>query len=238
MTSTVIDYVGDELTLFASAHNWKRYLRGAIAAYISGNVAEVGAGLGATTRALAGVPGVTHWTCIEPDPAMIAQISETTRDLALDYPVEAKAGTLADFPREPRFDTILYIDVLEHIEDDRAELIEAVLRLRPGGRIVVLAPAWPRLYSPFDTAVGHFRRYTRTMLRHVAPPGTCEAAAFYLDSVGMMASVANTALLAQRMPTARQIAMWDRLMVPLSRLLDPIVFRTFGKSVVIVWSRV
>ena len=59
----------------------------------------------------------------------------------------------------------------------------------------------------------------------------------YLDSVGMMASLGNRLLLRAGMPTLRQILAWDRLMVPLSRRLDPWVGYRFGRSILAVWTR-
>lgn len=76
-----------------------------------------------------------------------------------------QATTLAALPRDSRFDTILYIDVLEHIADDRAELVEAARRLNPGGYLVVLSPAHQWLFTAFDAAIGHVRRYTAKSLR-------------------------------------------------------------------------
>ncbi len=58
------------------------------------------------------------------------------------------------------FDTITIIDVLEHIEDDRQQLRRIWERLNPGGRLVVLVPAFPVLYGERDRNNGHFRRYT------------------------------------------------------------------------------
>ena len=58
-----------------------------------------------------------------------------------------------------------------------------------------------------------------------------------MDSVGMLASLGNRLLLKSAMPTAQQIAVWDRLMVPLSRLADPLLLHTLGKSVLGVWTR-
>ena len=106
--------------------------------------------------------------------------------------------------------------------------------LRPR-RIVVLSPAYQFLYSEFDRAIGHFRRYTAGQLQAITPPGAKVDASFYLDSVGMMASAANKLLLKQKMPGRGQVLTWDRLMVPLSRFIDPLVGRSFGRSVIVVW---
>jgi len=234
---TAIDYVGSELELFAAATQWKDYLHDVLAPFISGDVAEVGAGIGATTRTLATAPQARRWTCIEPDGAMFGILSAEAPGLPAPQPVNVHHGVLADFPPEPRFDTILYIDVLEHIADEAAELREAVARLRMGGRVVALCPAWQFLFTPFDSAIGHYRRHTKSSLRRSAGPGLIERKAFYLDSVGMLASLANKLALRQSMPTPAQVQLWDKWLVPASRLLDPLVGRWLGKSVVLVWEK-
>src|ERR1700690_1695262 len=109
-----IEYVGSELALFEKAVNWKRYWSAAVEPYVRGDALEVGAGIGANTRVLAGLPHQT-WTSLEPDAALAARpppVGPAHRRLV---------GTLSDL--NERFDTILYIDVLEHIADDRAEMV-------------------------------------------------------------------------------------------------------------------
>ena len=229
-----IDYAGQELQTFALATNWKAYVRGKLAPYIVGDVAEVGAGLGETTKALIASPQARSWTCIEPDAAMAGEIRAIDSAGGFGRPVEVHASTLSRLPAGRQFDTVIYIDVLEHIEDDRGELETALARLRPGGRIVVLSPAYQSLYSEFDRAIGHFRRYTAAQLRAISPPGARIAASFYLDSVGLMASAANKLLLRQKMPGRGEVLTWDRLMVPLSRIIDPLIGRRFGRSVIVV----
>ena len=230
-------YIGDELELFQHANNWKAYMRRSLAPFIAGAVAEVGAGIGGTTAALAGLPGVTNWLCVEPDPAQAAIISGRIERGELPGHCRALCGTLAGLRRDEPLDAVLYIDVLEHIDDDRGELRDAAAVLRTGGRIVVLAPAYQFLFSPFDAAVGHHRRYTLRSLRNVRPDGMTERAGFYLDSMGLLASLANKLLLKQRQPTVKQVQTWDRRIVPLSVMLDPLVRRRLGRSAVIVWEK-
>jgi hypothetical protein len=59
----------------------------------------------------------------------------------------------------------------------------------------------------------------------------------YLDSVGVIASGANRLLLRSGMPTASQVALWDRVMVPVSRVIDPLFGRRIGKSILGVWRK-
>jgi SAM-dependent methyltransferase len=222
------EYAGSELTLFEKAVRWKRYWRARIAPLVQGDVLEAGAGIGANTRLLADLP-YRSWTCLEPDAALAAQIELPT---GLHRKI---TGTIADLAES--FDTILYIDVLEHIEDDAAEMARAAARLNRGGHVIVLAPAHAFLYTPFDAAIGHFRRYSRASLRSAAPAGLRESKIIYLDAAGLLASTANRLLLRQAMPTERQILAWDRLMIPISRAVDPLFSHRLGKSVLGVWQR-
>jgi SAM-dependent methyltransferase len=229
-----VRYPGGELELFARAGKWKAYVGTLLRPYLRGDVLEVGAGLGATTRRLC--DGTQRsWLCLEPDRTMADRLAEAIATGALPACCRAREGTVRELPAERRFDAILYVDVLEHIEDDAAELAAAARRLRPGGALIVLAPAHGWLYSPFDRAIGHHRRYTRRTLARVAPPGLRRLALRYLDSVGLLASAGNRFLLRKSLPTARDVACWDRFMVPLSRRLDPWLGFRLGKSILGIW---
>lgn len=230
------EYAGGELELFGDARNWKRYLQSQFREYLTGDVLEVGAGLGSTTRVL--FPGDSRsWTCLEPDERLASRIRRAVEAGELGEGCEICVGTLADLDPERRFDTLLYVDVLEHIEDDRGEVSAAVDRLRPGGALVVLSPAHDWLFTAFDESIGHFRRYDRGSLRELTPAGARLERFRYLDSVGVAASAANRLVLRSGMPTAAQIRFWDRLMVPISRLVDPLLRYQFGKSVFAVWRK-
>jgi SAM-dependent methyltransferase len=227
-------YVGSELELFATASNWKAYVAQVLGRFIGGRVLEVGAGIGTNTAHLYN-SRVREWTCLEPDPDLSCLIGERVCAGKLSPTCRVVTGTIHDLDRAARFDTILYLDVLEHIAEDRAELTCAHHHLAAEGSLVVLAPAHQFLFSPFDAAIGHYRRYDRASLGALTPPG-CRLDAFVmLDSAGFFASLANRALLAATMPSRRQIAVWDKVLVPISRLVDPLTGEKFGKTVVAVW---
>ena len=109
--------------------------------------------------------------------------------------------------------------------------------LVPGGHLVVLSPAFPVLYSPFDKVIGHYRRYTRKMIRSVTPAGLTLTRNRYYDSVGFFAGLVNRLFLKQRYPTQQQVLFWDRWMVPVSRVTDLLCFYSFGKSIISVWKK-
>jgi len=230
-------YVGNELELFAEAVHWKRYFRSAIADRLVGDVLEVGAGIGETARHL--LDGRQRsWLCLEPDERLGTRLRAWAEAGDVAPLPTVQIGTTADLDPRSRFDTILYIDVLEHIEDDRAEMARAAELLAPRGALIVLSPAFQQLFSDFDRSVGHFRRYTRASLAEVMPPSLRRVRLRYLDSVGFLASLSNRALLRQALPTRRQIALWDRVMIPASRVLDPLLARSFGRSVLAVYERI
>ena len=232
MTTDAAHYIGNELELFARATRWKSYFARSITSWIKGDVLEVGAGIGANTLLLHN-PKVSSWLCLEPDESL----ARSARQAVAELPgCRVHVGTTSS-PELGRYDAILYIDVLEHIEDDSGELARATTLLKDGGHLVVLAPAHQSLYSEFDRAIGHFRRYDAATLTAVGPASLTLERVFYLDSVGMLASFANRAFLKSSQPTPGQIATWDRFMVPVSKLLDPCLGRRLGKSVIAVWQR-
>jgi len=145
-------------------------------------------------------------------------------------------GTLGTLDGRRLFDTIIYIDVLEHIEDDREELKLASARLRTNGRLIVLAPAHQCMFTAFDTALGHFRRYSRPALQEISPAGLRLELIRYLDCAGLSTSAANL-LLRQPMPSAAQVRFWDQWIVPVSRVLDPVFSYSLGKSILAVWGK-
>ncbi len=162
------DYVGTELSLFAQARNWKKYYGSKIRPYIGKRVVEVGAGLGSTTQVLC-TGESSEWVCLEPDQKLLKNIDVKIRSGVLPQCCFAQKGVIQDVGVGNLYDTIVYIDVLEHIEFDAKELSDASLRLATGGYVIVLSPAYDFLYSPFDRSVGHYRRYTRKKLQDITP---------------------------------------------------------------------
>jgi len=230
---TDFKYVGSELELFSDVWNWKNYWSSQIRPYLKGDILEVGAGIGSNTRLL-DTGGAGRWVCLEPDPELTSQLTKNLTTQSTQRSYEIVCGTLESLPGQS-FDTIIYIDVLEHIEHDAVEMKNAASHLRPGGHVIVLSPAHQRLFSPFDAAIGHFRRYNRATLLAAAPPNLTLERMRYLDCAGMLLSAANMLLLKQSMPTKKQLSVWDRFVVPVSRVLDKPFGYGLGKTIIGVW---
>ncbi|MCB0766666.1 MAG: methyltransferase domain-containing protein [Flavobacteriales bacterium] len=225
-----MDYIGDELELFRHATNWKRYWSSVVARYVNGQVLDVGSGLGVNAPYLVN-EHVTAYTFLEPDARLL---SETSMDLIPEGIQQHRIqGTTADMAGK-QFDTLAYIDVLEHLLDPAAELQRAMDLLRPAGHIVIVVPAFQFLYSPFDKAIGHFRRYDRAGLRADLPAGSELVLMRYLDSMGLLLSLGNKLLLRRAAPDPGQIAFWDKRIIPISRITDRLVVGSFGRSLIAV----
>ncbi|HYL36195.1 MAG TPA: class I SAM-dependent methyltransferase [Bryobacteraceae bacterium] len=227
-------YAGNELDVFYLAKRWKTYWAGLVSRYLGSEVLEVGAGIGANTELLCS-NRQRRWVCLEPDESLLRRLIHHLKNDEYRSVVEVRHGTLASLPKEEAFDTILYVDVLEHIQDDRGELEQAVELLRPGGALIVLAPAHQWLFSPFDQSIGHYRRYSRRTLRAIVPSSLEVRSLIYLDSVGLITSSANVLFLRQRLPTTRQIEFWDRRLIPVSSRLDRRIGYSLGKTILGVW---
>jgi SAM-dependent methyltransferase len=125
-------------------------------------ILDAGCGGGAVLAELAGLGTAVG---LEPSP--------TSRERALARRAgEVVDGDLARLPfADDEFDLATTLDVLEHLDDDRAALAELRRVVRPGGVLVVTVPAHPRLWSRHDEANHHRRRYTRASLRAAALDG-------------------------------------------------------------------
>ena len=229
-------YPGEELEIFETAINWKRYFSRFISPFIKGKVLEPGAGIGGTT-VLLNRGELNSWLLLEPDEAQFNILQKKIIDGSLPANCKVINGTIDNLQPTDEFDCILYIDVIEHIANDSQEILHASGHLRTGGHLVVLSPAFQFLYSPFDKAVGHYRRYSKKTIRRLTSPGLVLQRCTYIDSTGFFASLANKLFLKQSYPSLRQVKTWDRLMIPVSRILDPLFFYSFGKSILATWKK-
>lgn len=132
--------------------------------FVSGNVIEIGAGIGTFSERILGC-GVTSLLLVEPEPACMDVLRRRfDGDGRVDLAQEQLPGSRAVAARSGSMDFVLCQNVLEHISDDASTVRAMAVSLKPGGRLGVLVPAHPRLYGRLDRSYGHVRRYTRDSL--------------------------------------------------------------------------
>jgi SAM-dependent methyltransferase len=224
------EYTGTEnLEIMAEAVNYNRYLLSLIRANArpGDRIADIGAGIGTFARALA-ADGLDV-TCVEPDPRQSRVIADA------GLPVVAAVDAFAD----ASFDFIYSLNVLEHIDDDRAAAATWVRKLKPGGRMLIYVPAFQVLFSSLDRLVEHKRRYRRRSLADVMQhAGLRVGRVRYADSAGFFATLAFK-VIGNDSGTIdkRALVIFDRLLFPLGRIADVALDRVLGKNVVLTGVR-
>lgn len=154
---------------------------------VDGAVAEVGAGIGTFSERLL-ASGVESLLLIEPDPACAKTLE---RKFGGDPRTRIAPETLPDSPAlsaaAGKLDLVICQNVLEHVADDEGATRQMAAALRPGGWLVLLVPAHPALFGPLDRRYGHFRRYDRERVRHIAAAAGLELIDLYaFNLLGVM----------------------------------------------------
>jgi SAM-dependent methyltransferase len=163
--SSAPDALTHSLDLLSDTYNYNLWIYSLLRPHIGENVLEVGAGVGNLTRFLLDRKRVV---CLEPDPAYAAALralAQTHRNLQI-----IQSGLAEDEPAVvpgATFDTVLCVNVLEHIRNDAAGLRSMLACLEPGGRLLLYVPACPFAFGTLDASLGHYRRYSRKSLRRL-----------------------------------------------------------------------
>jgi SAM-dependent methyltransferase len=224
-----------DLERLGAADHFFRWALEEFQPFLRGRVLEVGAGVGTITRRLLDADPDLSIVALEPAGNVFGDLASVA---ALTPRVSAAQHTLREYlagSPEP-FDAVVYLNVLEHVEDDATELRLAASVLRPGGALLVFGPALEWLYSELDYKAGHYRRYSLRRLHRLARAAGFEILSLhYFDVVGVLPYLVAYRLL--RRPAISGSTLWgyDRLLVPVSRLLQRAVPRPpLGKNVVLV----
>jgi 2-polyprenyl-3-methyl-5-hydroxy-6-metoxy-1,4-benzoquinol methylase len=220
----------------SSADAFTRWVLDEISPWLGQRILEVGCGIGTYTAELA--LGSREIIAIDMERSFV---DEAARRLGHHPNVQLICGdaTEADLskPSDGAFDTVVLLDVLEHIEDDVALLARLGSKLRPGGHLVLKVPAMRSLFSPMDQAIGHWRRYDKAGLSEVISGAGLEAVRVWsFNAAAVPAWWWNGRLLKRRSPPQEQVALYNRL-VPILRPLDRLARLFCGISLIAVARR-
>lgn len=228
----------DELTELSGAERFTNWIVDSFEPVLGDRILEVGAGLGAIARKIALRSPERTVVAIEPAANVFDSLAERCADLTNLSALQITSSDLGRRPDHPRFDTVLYVNVLEHIEHDGAELATAFDLLEPGGRLCLFVPAMPSLYGSLDYKSGHYRRYSADQLeRLLLEAGWTDVDVRWFDLLGvvpywLMYRVLNVSRLDRVSSTG-----YDRVVVPASRTLQRCVRPPLGKNLVAIARR-
>ncbi len=214
----------------ASQRNYRAFQLELIRPHCGPSVLEVGAGLGEFAAQFEGA-GLGRHVVTDVDSGAVESMA---RRFAERPEVEARQFDLTRGPIDlgARVSTVIAINVLEHIEDDRGALRTLADMVEPGGRIVLWVPGYMRLYGEFDRAVGHVRRYTPTTLTEsIVGAGLRPDAVRPVNLLGGIAWWLTVTRGGVGTPRPRLVRAYDRAVVPVTRLLERRFVPPFGQSV-------
>ena len=225
MTAYDLHYNGkDTLDFLKEAVNYNRFLAHELLQFLGEyeEAVDFGAGNGEFAARLSAHG--KRITAVEPDPHL--------RDLIAAQGIKVIA-TIEAAPMQHR---IYSQNVLEHIEDDEAALRALQSKLHPSGKLFLYVPAFSCLYTEYDKAVGHHRRYRKAELVHkLKRAGFIIERAEYVDSAGFLCWLVMGRLPGDKTRiNPRIIKLFDRCIFPLSRFADTIMKYFFGKNLLVI----
>jgi SAM-dependent methyltransferase len=215
-----MDKIGHKTLEIMSKASWyNKWLLSRIQTHLKGEILEVGAGMGNFTKLLSKFGNVT----------------------AIDYDSEYKNTRFGDiekgiyyFGKEKRFDSIVCMNVLEHIKDDRRALRNMFNLLSPGGRLILLVPAFNGVYSDLDKNLGHFRRYKIAPTnKKLQEAGFSITDSMYLNWLGLIGWFVNGKVFKKGILPEKQLEVFDIIARPLL-FVEKYIKPSFGLSVLTI----
>jgi len=213
-----LDKDKDILDAFASAPNFNRWMADTIRPYVGKNVLEIGAGMGNLTRQL--LPGRKRYVATDIDREHLERLSNRLSHRPHLQIAELNAAVPDNHaPFQGQMDTVICLNVLEHIEDDLEALRNIRCMLQDGGRAVILVPSGQSIFNSLDEELGHFRRYSEDQLRErMAAAGFDVETVLHFNRASRPGWWLNGTILKRRTISRLQLRNFDRMVWLLRRV--------------------
>jgi SAM-dependent methyltransferase len=231
---------GIDLEAMEDLPNYYRAMMRYFHPYLSGEAIEFGAGLGTVASLMA--PHLERLDLVEPADNLARRLrqkfADTPKITVIAETLETRTRGLA----EGSHDTVILINVLEHIEDDEDALRDFFRILRPGGHLLLFVPALSCLFSKLDTALGHFRRYhLQDLRRRIEDLGFRTEVARYFDLFGILPWWLINTLGGKTRLDPAMVRLYDSRIVPITGALEywlkPPLGPPLGKNILLVARR-
>ncbi len=215
------------------AKKFNQWLFSQIKPYIGHNVLEAGCGIGNLTELLL---DRKRLVCVDLDQFYIDRLVQSYGHLNNFTIHPANLMSDKDLKRaadKKNFDTVICLNVVEHIEDDQKVLKNFYDILQPGGRVIILVPHDPKLYTAVDKTLGHFRRYTRKELsKKIEDAGFKLVRCWGFNRVGGLGWRVSGKILRKDTLSPGQMGMFEFLM-PIIRLLESFPFHSHNSVIAV-----
>jgi len=220
------------LEALASASAYNEWIFSVFAEFIGDRALEIGCGTGNLTRHL--LENAKEVTAIDIDAEYLRILSSTIRIPEGRALIVRNQNFLIDMKDLFGFDSTVLINVLEHLAEPEQALRRVFEALVPGGRVIVLVPAFNFLFSRFDELIGHHRRYTlKSLAKELTSAGFSIKKNVYFNFFGMAGWWWRFCLLKKEYLTPHAVGFFETL-TPMLRTIESRVHLPFGLSVIAV----
>ena len=231
---TKAEYLGRDLEAMSFAKNYHKWIIEEFKPYFGKNVAEVGAGSGNFSELL--LKHVNNLIAFEPSKNMHSLLEKRFAKNPNIKIINSMFGTNCH-KFEGCLDSVIYVNVLEHIKNDENELFQVYKSLIGGGHALIFVPALPFLYSDFDKNIGHFRRYLKNDFVKLAKKiGLSIKKAKYFDLAGIIPWYIFFVLFKKQL-TRDRVLLYDKFAVPVMQKIEKLIIPPIGKNILLVMQK-
>ena len=232
--AAVPSFAAEDLEVMSDAENYLRWIFSELVApHLGRSVLEIGSGIGTFSTRIAADPKVELLDCVEID----KNCAEAAGQALAEAPGHATVVQIVrDYLAAPllknAFDSVLLINVLEHLRDDRAALRKARSELRMDGTLVIFVPAFELLMSDLDRRLGHHRRYTTGSLRQLLEgAGFTVTALRYYNLTGFFGWLWRFRVRGRTQQSPGLVRFFDRVVLPVQLRVERVLSLPVGQSV-------
>jgi 2-polyprenyl-3-methyl-5-hydroxy-6-metoxy-1,4-benzoquinol methylase len=234
--SQPIDFSGQKtLERISSAHHFNEWMFNTIKPYCKGHVLEVGCGIGNVSKLLIRNKFRTSLSDYSDQYFDFSRTRFTGNDQIENiYKINlAEKDFESTYPGLlNKFDSIIAMNVVEHISNDHLAIRNCRKMLRENGNLIVLVPAFAFLFNAFDKDLDHFRRYTNKTLSRIFKDESFEIIhKQYFNAPGIAGWYINGSLLKKKLIPGYQMKIFNKL-VPVWKIADKLTGNRFGLSVI------
>ncbi len=219
----------------AEAHNYNNWIVDNFKSYITGDFLEVGIGFGNFKEKVQNQ--IESYAGVDIEEELIRQ--EQKKDVSASYyAADVSSSDFISIFEEEFKDSILMVNVLEHVDNDRLALENLLSILKPHGHLLLFIPAFMALYNDMDRLAGHHRRYTKRSLKSILPKQGVQIVKLeYFNPIGALGWWVNkfkshTNLDSQNLNTQTEI--FDKYLVPVSKAINVFTRYLWGQSLICV----